>query len=115
MAAMTLTIDVVIPHVEMSGRYRNRPVVITGPATIDKTVLAVRRIYEDGVLDEERVEVEFFVPEGERRLYEISRMKRAMWVGDTGVLRTTAQIKNNRKTLAAWLASDERELRFFDH
>ncbi|MEX3690805.1 hypothetical protein AB3X91_11830 [Paraburkholderia sp. BR14263] len=111
---MTLTVDVAALTVEMSGRYRNRPVSIIGPTTVDKTVLAVRRIVENGAVDEDRVEVEFFVPEGERGMYDVAGMKRMRgeWPHGikAGILRTTAQVRNNPKTLAPFLASGEMEM-----
>ncbi|MBB2928373.1 hypothetical protein [Paraburkholderia silvatlantica] len=105
---MKLVLTVEVPSivaVEL-GRYR-RVTYVPGDCELNSRVRAVRRIVRaDGTLESERVEVEVFVPEERRRAVEAPR---SAWITPE-YLRCKALVSKNRKSLAAFLDSGDREL-----
>ncbi|QBQ99233.1 hypothetical protein [Paraburkholderia pallida] len=104
---MKLVLTVEVPSVVAVevGRYR-RLTYVPGDCELNSRVRAVRRLVNrDGTFEAERVEVEVFVPEDRRRAVETHRSN---WVTPE-YLRCKALVSKNRKSLAAFMDSGDRE------
>lgn len=88
------------------GKYRNRISAVEDLVPLHTSVRALRRIFVDGVRDEVAIEADAFIPERCRKSILGPRSK---W-SDEEHRWCLVYIQDNRKTLAAFINSDESEL-----
>ncbi len=87
------------------GKYRNRVTYEERDTELVTSVRALRRIEKAGGWDEERIEADAYITPGEARQIE---GRRSAW--KTPEIRTCiVHVSKNRKSLAGFLASGDRE------
>lgn len=104
---MVLTVQVPKLVAVFYGKHRNRYSAVEGLVPLVTSVRAVRLIVREGAPDPVAVQVDAFIPERERRGIEGRATK---WITPE-VYRCIAYIRENRKSLAAFLASGDLEWR----
>lgn len=87
------------------GKYKNRISEVEDLVQLITSVHAVRRIVDDGIVDEVAVQVDAFIPEQHRA--EITG-PRSRWITPE-VYRTIAYIEHNKRTLRAFIESGDAE------
>jgi hypothetical protein len=105
---LVLTILVPQPVTVIYGRYRNRFSTQESLQPLITSCRALRRVIWNGVMSESEIEVEAFIPEHMRRSICGAR---SSWIDDEW-RRSVAAIADNRKSLAAFIESGDREWKF---
>lgn len=102
---MRLQVQLPVLVARIYGKYRNRITHEAGWESLLTTVHAVRYISPDDGPDVTMVEADAFIPEHRRRGLDV---RASRWVTPE-ILRVNVWVAENRKTLAPFLASGDRE------
>lgn len=103
---MILTVQLPTLQAILYGKYKNRISHVQADVPLVTTVYKIRRLARNGKYDADLISAEAFIPEHYRSAVDPKDWR---WV-DKETLRVMVNIKDNRKTLAAFLGSYEPEL-----